>query len=458
MNKDNTIKEIKAFLDQHKIEYPSTAKKDQLLKLAQGISEKEEKIAKEVQQTADNFVESLKDNDASKMEAPAPVASNPALQTNTPKEFFMKVLNGSAQGILIGVLPAAVMANILKYTGLIHTGLGSDLSAIYTLYQSMIPFLIGMAIALQFKLKPIDVGTTALATGVASGSIKWALASGKDINPITHLPFAKGTNAFIAAGAGDVINAMLIAAVAVLVIKLVAKYLNGFGALSIIFSPVFIGGFVGAFGLAIAPYVGKITGEIGDVISKFTDLAPYPMSILIAMAFAILIITPISTVGIALAITLAGLGSGAAGVGVVATTVVLVINSLRANKIGVTLAIIIGAVKGMMPSVFKKPVTILAFMATAAISAIPVAMFNVQGTPQSAGFGYIGLVSPLKSIDMDTVDKSILLLNKINPNLINFAEFAIVWFVVPILAGLLVNYVFTKILKLYSAADFKQDM
>ncbi|GHC27644.1 hypothetical protein GCM10008913_14400 [Leuconostoc lactis KCTC 3528 = DSM 20202] len=90
------------------------------------------------------------------------------------KDFFFKVLSGSAQGILIGVLPSAVMKYIIQYSGLGTTTFGGHLSAILTLFTSFIPFLIGLAVALQFKMKSLDVGVVAIATAAASGSIKWA--------------------------------------------------------------------------------------------------------------------------------------------------------------------------------------------------------------------------------------------------------------------------------------------
>ncbi|MBJ7691595.1 PTS sugar transporter subunit IIC [Weissella confusa] len=365
------------------------------------------------------------------------------------KDFFFKVLSGSAQGILIGVLPSAVMKYILKMFGTAQWAL--DLSAILTLFSSFIPLLIGVAIAMQFRMKALDVGVMAIAVGAASGSIKWAVAPKGFVNPITGAP--QVGNVYIAAGAGDVINAIIVAAVAVLVIWLVSRYLAGFGSVAIILSPIVIGGGVALFGRAIAPYVAYITTWVGDAVRLATDLQPLPMSIAIAMAFSFIIITPISTVGIALAITLSGLGAGAAGAGVVATTVILLINSWKVNKKGTTVAIFLGAMKGMMPSVFKKPVMILAFLVAAAITAIPVALFNVQGTPTSAGFGWIGMVSPLQSMfTFDAAEAEIV------KHTINFVQFLIVWFIVPAIAGFAVDFLFTKILKLYSPSDFEQEM
>ena len=369
------------------------------------------------------------------------------------KDFFFKVLSGSAQGILIGVLPAAVMKYIIQYSGLGTTAFGSNLSAILTLFTSLIPFLIGMAVALQFKMKSLDVGVVAIATAVASGSIRWAQAPTRFLNPVTGIRSLAPANIYIASGAGDVINAMIVSAIAVLVTWLVSRYLRGFGSVAIILSPIIVGGGVGLVGKTIAPYVGDVTTWIGNLVETFTKFAPIPMAILIAMAFSIIIITPVSTVGIALAISLSGIGSGAAAMGVIATTIVLLINSWRVNKPGVTVAIALGAMKGMMPSVFAKPVTMLPFLLTAAISAIPVALFNIQGTPTTAGFGYIGLVSPIQSMVKDPNVPATVMNHFINPMIAILA-----WLIVPIVAGFIAQYVFSKLLKLYVPSDFQQEL
>ncbi|MBM7616669.1 putative membrane protein [Weissella uvarum] len=370
----------------------------------------------------------------------------------TFKDFFFKILNGSAQGILIGVLPSAVLKYVLLPFIKSGQSWAIDLNSILVLFSSFIPILIGVAIALQFKMKPLDVGVMAIATGAASGSIKWATVPAGFVNPITGVKTTAASTVYFAQGAGDVINAMLVAAIGVLVIWLVAKYLNGFGAVAIILSPLLIGGGVAMLGHFLAPYVGAITTAIGNGVEMFTQLQPLPMAILIAMAFAFLIITPVSTVGIALAISLAGMGAGAAGVGVVATTVVLLINSLKVNKPGTTVAIFLGAMKGMMPAVFKKPIMILSFLATAAVSALPVALFNVQGTPTSAGFGWIGMVSPIQSMLAEGADKAFV------SHVVSILPGIVTWFIVPIVAGFIMDYLFTKVFHMYKPEDFKQDM
>lgn len=368
------------------------------------------------------------------------------------KDFFFKVLSGSAQGILIGVLPSAVLKYVIR--PFVQSGMtwAVNLSAILTLFASMIPILIGVAVAMQFHMKALDVGVMGIAVGAASGSIKWATAAAGFVNPVTGIKSTVPGTVYIASGAGDVINAMIVSAIGAFVIWLIAKYLWGFGSIAIILSPIVVGGGVGLLGKSIAPYVGEVTTWIGEMVSLFTKLQPLPMTILIAMAFAIIIITPVSTVGIALAISLAGIGSGAAAVGVVATTVVLLINSIKVNKKGTSIAIFLGAMKGMMPSVFAKPVTILSFMLTAAISAIPISILNVQGTPTSAGFGWIGLVSPIQSMAVDAADKVY------QTHMIGLIPMIIVWFVIPIIAGFVVDFLFVKVFKLYKPSDFEQEI
>ena len=69
------------------------------------------------------------------------------------------------------------------------------------------------------------------------------------------------------------------------------------------------------------------------------------------------------------------------------------------------------------------------------ISAIPVALFSVSGTPQSAGFGLVGLVGPLASIDAG----------------LSVALAVVVWLGVPVVAALATKFVYEKVLKLYDS-------
>ena len=268
--------------------------------------------------------------------------------------------------------------------------------------------MIGALIAVQFGFKPMQMLVVAGAAFVGSGVVKF--------NP--------DTATYIGAGTGDIINTMITASIAVGMILLIGEK---FGSVAIVATPIVVGIGAGLIGYYLYPYVTKITAAIGDLINTFTTLQPILMSILIACSFAFLIISPISTVAIGMAIQLNGVSAGAAAMGVAATTVVLVVNSWKVNKPGVTLAIALG-MKMMMPNLFRKPIILVPCLFTAIISAIPVALFSVSGTPASAGFGLVGLVGPLASLDAGL---SIILL-------------LISWFVVPIVAAFVGQILFEK--------------
>lgn len=332
----------------------------------------------------------------------------------TPKIFINKILAGTAQGTIIALIPNAVLGAILKY--FIHIHFVQMIVHAGLIFQLATPLIIGALIAKQFDFTPARMMIVGGACSVASGVLKF--------NP--DLP------GFVGAGTGDVINIMITAAIAVMMVRYIG---NAFKSVEIIAMPIVVGVGAGFIGMLLYPYVTMITVGIGNFINNFTTFQPIIMSILIACSFATLIISPITTVGIGLAIQLNMVSAGAAAMGIAATAIVLVIHSWKVNESGVTLAVALGGMKMMMPNLFKYPIILVPILFTAIISALPVAIFGISGTPQSAGFGLVGLVGPLASMDAG----------------LNIVLVVICWFVVPIVAGLVSKLLFEKILKLYDS-------
>lgn len=332
----------------------------------------------------------------------------------TPKLFLNKVLAGTATGTIIALIPNAVLSAILKYFA--HYTLAAMVIDAAKIFQLATPLIIGSLIAYQFKLTPAKMMMTGGAAFVGSGVIK------------NDLDLAN----YVGAGTGDIINIMITASVAVLMLLFIG---SKFGSVEIIALPIVVGIGAGLIGMFTYPLVTQITVSIGNVINNFTNFQPIVMSILIACSFAALIISPITTVAIGLAIQLNGVSAGAAAMGIAATTIVLVINSWKVNQSGVTLAISLGGMKMMMPNLFKYPIILVPCLFTAAISAIPVALLGISGTPQSAGFGLVGLVGPLASLDAG----------------LGIVPLIICWFLVPIAVGFASKIIFEKTLKLYDS-------
>lgn len=341
----------------------------------------------------------------------------------TIKTFFNNILAGTATGIIVGLIPNAVVSAILKLFG--QNAITASIGQALLIFQCATPLLIGALIAIQFKMVPLDVAIVAAAAYVGSGVTKFVP---QIVNPAT-----KAQGVFVSAGTGDLINTMITAGLTVFLLLLVGER---FGSVKIVAAPIIIGVGAGWIGLLILPYVSKITTWLGNVINSFTDLQPILMCVLISCMFSILIVSPISTVAIGMAIQLNGLSAGAAAMGVAATTIVLVVHSWRTNKSGVTIAIALGAMKMMMPNLFRHPIILLPSLITAIVSAIPVALFHVSGTPASAGFGLVGIVGPLASMDAGKYS-------------LNFIMALLVWIIIPAIVAVICRFLFEKVLHIY---------
>ena len=351
------------------------------------------------------------------------MADTTATNKLTIKTFFNNILAGTATGIIVGLVPNAVVSAILKLFG--QNAITASIGQALLIFQCATPLLIGALIAIQFKMVPLDVAIVAAAAYVGSGVTKFVP---QIVNPAT-----KAQGVFVSAGTGDLINTMITAGLTVFLLLLVGER---FGSVKIVAAPIIIGVGAGWIGLLILPYVSKITTWLGNVINSFTDLQPILMCVLISCMFSILIVSPISTVAIGMAIQLNGLSAGAAAMGVAATTIVLVVHSWRTNKSGVTIAIALGAMKMMMPNLFRHPIILLPSLITAIVSAIPVALFHVSGTPASAGFGLVGIVGPLASMDAGKYS-------------LNFIMALLVWIVIPAIVAIICRFLFEKVLHIY---------
>ena len=206
--------------------------------------------------------------------------------------FINNVLNGTAIAIVVALIPNAVLKAALTALQSNYPAIKPylvDYLNIITIFQFFIPVMAGFLIAHQFNMKPMQMIAVGGATFIGSGAWKAVEATIGD----------KTGQIFQLAGTGDLINAMVTAALAVAVIQLVGHH---FGALEIILLPIVVGSGVGLLGYKLLPYVKQVTDTIGHVIETFVQYQPFVMSILICMSFAILILTPISTVAIGLAI------------------------------------------------------------------------------------------------------------------------------------------------------------
>ena len=202
----------------------------------------------------------------------------------TPRTFIFNVLNGVALAIVVGMIPNAILGELSKYLSQ-YNDIFTKVAFVTQGIQYSIPILTGVLIAGQFKLTQLQTAVTGAAF-VGSGASTFT------------------DNKWVIVGIGDLINTMITASIAVGIILLISHKL---GSLNMIVLPIVGGAVAGLIGLLILPYTKLITLGLGDVINGLTNTQPIIMTILIAMIFSILIVSPISSIGIGLAIGISGL-------------------------------------------------------------------------------------------------------------------------------------------------------
>ncbi|MBP2057547.1 putative membrane protein [Lactobacillus colini] len=341
----------------------------------------------------------------------------------TIKDFAMNILNGIAIGVVVVLVPGALLSELVKVLlpsmpalSVVQQGLN--------LANSMMGLVCGILVGLNFKFSPIQAASLGLAVEFSAGAIK-----AKD-------------GALILSGTGDIINMMIVAAIGAGVILLVADRLKAY---TILIIPTLLLVVVGSVGVIIAPYVARITELIGIGIKQLLGLQPMLMCILLAVVFGVLIVSPITTVGIALAISLAGIGSGAANVGICATGFAFAILGWRVNSHGISIAHFLGSPKISMPVIARNPKTLIPIICSNACSGLVAYIFQVKGTPMSAGFGFSGLVGPINNLNLASGGWS----------MINILITTLVYAVFPIIFGLIFKKVFVDKLHFVNEEDYR---
>lgn len=339
---------------------------------------------------------------------------------STPvKDFTMNVLNGVSTGIVAMLLPSAIIGSFASL--FVNVPFLRSLYEMTNYVMILMPVVAGYIVGTLFEFNHVQSASVALAAAIGAGN--WQ--------------FKNGT--FIAKGVGDVINLIIVITLAVLFVAAIGKKLGSFTVLLLPSLTVLIPGVIGYY---ILPYVHYITTWIGDLVNLVTKLQPIPMGILIAVLFAIIMVTPISTVGIATAIGINGIGSGAAGIGITTLGFALCFYGWSVNGIGTSLAHFLGSAKIQMANMMSKPKLLIPPCINAAIMGGISAIFQIKGTPISGGFGLSGGVSFLAAY------------KEMTPGVISLLTLILVFIILPIILAYLNKLIFINLLHFMKPEDF----
>lgn len=340
------------------------------------------------------------------------------------KAHTLNILNGMAIGIIVALVPGAILNAIIKPL-LPHAPFLSFVLVLTSLSAMILPAISAVCVGMLAKFTPIQTASLALAATIGAGN--------------AHV--VNGT--ITANGSGNVLNIGITIAIAYILIILLGKKLKDLTILLLPTLTMLIGGGIGM--LTLKP-VNQFTMAIGLGIERITGLQPALMGILIGICFAILIVSPISSVGIATAIGINGIAAGSANLGIVAVSFAIAIAGAKSNSFGTTISHFIGTPKIQMANILAKPKLLIPSIINAGILGGLGAIFNIKGTPVSAGFGLSGLVGPLADLDAHP-----------HATIFHLIMVVILFIVLPITLGFISRYVFTDKLHFQKSDDLKLD-
>lgn len=335
------------------------------------------------------------------------------------KENILKILSGVSTGVVIALVPGALINELMK--GMLGFWPGAqNVLTMTLLMQNLLAVFAGLCVSYLLKFNLIQSGSVTAAAMIASGAFK--VKNGQ----------------IVLSGAGDVINIALTILIAAMLVKLLAPRL---GSYTVLVMPLAVSILAGGLGQLALPYTKMITGTIGSVIAMLTSFQPLLMGMLMGIAFGTLAVSPISSVGIAMAIGIEGIASGSANLGITAGAFTLAVMSSKVNGFGTTIAHFVGTPKIQMANALKKPKLFVPIIASAGVAGLIGAIFNITGTPNSAGFGSAGLIGPLAAYqNMVGGPIAVILL------LVLFAG-------IPLLLGFIMRYIFIQKLEYVNEED-----
>ena len=291
------------------------------------------------------------------------------------KQFTLDVLNGSSLGVVVALIPAALTSQILALFPGNHVA--GAITMMVTVAQSLLSVFAAMAVGHMLRLETLDAACIALATFVSSGAITTS----------------KGV--FVLNGTGSILNIMLTTFISAAMVLLIHRHL---GQLKLVIEPTIVLIIGGGIGILTLPAMVAVQTFVGQLVASATHLTPILMGIVLGIIFAVLIVSPLSSVGIAMAIALTGIGSGAANAGIVVASFTLAWIGASANPLGGTLAHFLGSPKIQMANMLRRPLLFVPVIIGAGICGGAASLLQMNGTPFSAGFGFAGLIGPLTAL------------------------------------------------------------
>ncbi len=238
-----------------------------------------------------------------------------------------------------------------------------------------------------------DIGN--YAKGVSGPAMAVSIAYALQAPPLVMFSMlAVGSAANTLGGAGGPLAVFFIAIVATELGKMVSKETK----VDILVTPI-VSICTGVLLAALcAPYIGKASLAVGNLIMWATELHPFLMGIIVSVVVGMVLTLPISSAAICAALSLTGLAGGAAVAGCSAQMIGFAVMSYRENKVGGLVSQGLGTSMLQMGNIVKNPrVWIPPTLAAAITGPIATCVFKLtmDGEAIASGMGTCGLVGQI---------------------------------------------------------------
>ena len=305
-----------------------------------------------------------------------------------PKRWFITAFSGMAQGLFVTLIAGTILAQIAGWIG--DNYFGNTLAFVANIAKTMMGAGIGVGIAHSLGKNKLLIFSSAVAGMI--GAFADSMIFGYGV-PMSALSLGKP---------GNPIGAYV---VTMFVVELVELY-AGKTKLDILLIPLgtLLLSFAGAY---VAFPFSWLVNQLGVLIAMATEVTPFFMGIIIAVAMGVLLTMPTSSAAIwvAVASPVLALGSeganydamllagGAATVGCACHMVGFAVASFRENGVSGLIAQGIGTSMLQIPNIMKKPICMAPMVASSAIlGPISTCVFGLKCGASGGGMGTSGLV------------------------------------------------------------------
>ncbi len=283
------------------------------------------------------------------------MAKPQGILTRLLKRYFVDAMSAMALGLFASLIIGLIMSQLSRIP---HLAFLAYFTEVLSATSPVVGGAIGAAVAWGLKGKPLVIFAA-----VAAGAYGYTMGG----------PVGAYLGAVVGAEIGNLIA--------------------GKTKVDIVLVPLVVIVAGGAVSYLIGPYIQSFMLLLGNLINQGTELAPFPMGIVVAVLVGMVLTAPLSSAALCIMLDLSGLAAGAAAVGCSVQMVGFAVMSYKENGIGSLISVGIGTSMLYFGNIMRRPLIWLpTIIVSAVLGPVSTCLFHMTNTAAGAGMGTSGLV------------------------------------------------------------------